>query len=79
MISCELSYHVAAVLPVSCGGNFPHKSLVLNLSSKGHGYLEGSKDTHQIEDLDDINTTIIRTSHFLVTLVLSESLVVHLH
>ena len=38
MISCELSYHVAAVLPVSCGGNFPHKSLVLNLSSKGHGY-----------------------------------------
>ena len=38
MISCELSYHVAAVLPVSCGDNFPHKSLVLNLSSKGHGY-----------------------------------------
>ena len=38
MISCELSYHVAVVLPVSCGGNFPHKSLVLNLISKGHGY-----------------------------------------
>ena len=38
MISCELSYHVAAVLLVSCGGNFPHKSLVLNLSSKGHRY-----------------------------------------
>ena len=38
MISCELSYHVAAVLPVSCGSNFPHKSLVLNLSSKGHRY-----------------------------------------
>ena len=38
MISCELSYHVAAVLLVSCGGNFPHKSLVLISSSKGHGY-----------------------------------------
>ena len=36
MISCELSYHVATVLLVSCGGVFPHKNLVLNLSSKGH-------------------------------------------
>ena len=34
MISCELTYHVATVLLVSCGGVFPHKNLVLSLSSK---------------------------------------------
>ena len=36
MISCELTYHVATVLLVSCGGVFPHKNLVLSLGSKGY-------------------------------------------
>ena len=36
MISCELTYHVATVLLVSCGGVFAHKDLVLSLSSKGY-------------------------------------------
>ena len=35
MISCELSYHVATVLLVSCGSVFPHKNPEINLSSKG--------------------------------------------
>ena len=36
MISCELTYHVATVLLVSCGGVFPHKNPEINSSSKGY-------------------------------------------
>ena len=81
MISCELTYHVATVLLVSCGGVFPRKNLVLNLGPKGHLYHtcawetvwakpnwgEYSMNTHQLNRLYDINNTVIRVSDFLLS------------